>query len=106
MWEDAAKIITACVLANQMGLLHAMEDTLHIQFKILSCPKCSTFWMSLIWHLLSHRNALNSLAVSFLSSYAALWLMLALDALSVIYNSLYEKIRNKAESSTDTDALP
>ena len=107
MWKEAVLIPIACVLAIQMGLIGEIGKLIRYEFRILSCPKCLTFWVSLSCHLLLHRPVIDSVAVSFLSSYAALWLCLLYDALAVAYNRGYEKITQEtsdapeAESSAD-----
>lgn len=106
MWKDAVLVTLSCVLAIQMGLIEAIGKVLHYEFKILSCPKCLTFWFSLAVHLLHRAPVLESVTVSFLSSYAALWLCLLYDALAILYNYAYEKLSPQedapeAESSSD-----
>ena len=48
---------------------------------------------------------LPTIAISFIASYAAMWLTLALDAATVKYNRLYEKITENpgTEESTGQD---
>ena len=100
MWKDAVLITLSCVLAVQMGLVDAVSKAIHYEFHILSCAKCSSWWLSLGWHLFRSRGIVESVAVSFLSAYVALWLALALDALAILYNKAYAKIEQK---TTDTD---
>ena len=100
MIRDAAMVTIACVLAIQMGLVGAVEDFLHYEFRVLSCPKCATFWVSLGVHLLSSRPIIDSVAASFIASYVANWLALIYDAFAVLYNKYYEKL---SEQTTDTD---
>lgn len=92
MWNDALLITVAAVLAVQMGLVDAAGRVLRYRFRILSCPKCATFWCSLAWHLLSGRGPVESVGVSFLSSYLALWLVLLYDRMAVLYNKAYGKV--------------
>ena len=111
MWKDAVLITLSCVLAIQMGLVNAVGKLIHYEFRVLSCPKCSVWWLSLGWHLFSSRSLLPSVAVSFLSSYSALWLALLIDSLAIVYNRLYERIEkestdtDKAEPSTSSDEV-
>lgn len=100
MLKDAALITLACVLAIQMGLVRAVGSFLHYEFRVLSCPKCATFWLSLGIHLVGSRPLIDSVAVSFASSYVAQWLALIYDALAVLYNRAYESIN---EETDDTD---
>ena len=95
MFLDALLIIVSCVLIVQMGLIDAIEKIIPYRFKILSCPKCLVFWSSLIWHLATGRGVLLSIGTSFVSSYVALWLVLAYDFMAIVYNKTYEKIEQK-----------
>ena len=110
MWKEAAEIIIVCTLASQMGLIGAIENILRVQFRILSCPKCLAFWLSLVWHLFHHRAIMNALAVSFLSSYVTLWICLLYDWTATAYNKIYKKIEKKTTASAKdkprSDAMP
>ena len=103
MWKEAIQITVVCVLAIQMGLVEAIGKAIRYEFRILSCPKCATFWLSLGIHLLHSRPLLPAIFVSFLSAYIALWLTLAYDYIATKYNKAYQKITDTtaAESSTD-----
>ena len=85
--------MTVCsVLFIGMGLSGEIQRILGFSWRILNCPKCLTFWCVPAVLLLGRNPALHAVAVSFLCSYAAMWLTLALDAAAVKYNRLYEKI--------------
>lgn len=104
MWWEAAQITLVSVLAIQMGLVEAIEETIHYKFRILSCPKCCVLWVSLGWHLFQSHPLLESVFVSFLSSYASLWLCLMYDAIAIVYNHAYEKINPKNTASAETES--
>lgn len=91
------------VLFNHMGLCEAAERVLHYKFRILSCSKCGTFWMTLITLLVGGTKLLESVTVSFVMAYIALWLELLLAAMAKFYESTYDKISEtetpKAEAS-------
>jgi hypothetical protein len=99
MFREAAVLTASCVLFVQMGLSQAIQEKLHFQSAVLSCPKCCTFWSVLILSLVQRQGFVYSVAASFISSYVALWLVLIYDCLATIYNYLYDKITKK----TDTD---
>lgn len=92
MGLEAALVAVSCVLFVQMGLSGAIQETLHFKSRILSCPKCLTFWSVLVWNLAHGTQTVVSVAASFILSYAALWVALILDGLTVLYNSLYDAI--------------
>ena len=107
MDREAALVAVCCVLFVQMGLSGAIQDTLRIRSRILSCPKCLTFWAVLAWELAHRAGPLPSAAASFILSYAATWAALILDGLAVLYNALYDAITEKDDgASEDAEAGP
>ena len=99
-------ITVACVLYINMGLRDAIVERIGFSLPITGCQKCLTFWIVLVSNLIHRSPITECLAVSFLCSYAALWLSLAYDALATIYNRLYERITNHAYAkSTDPETL-
>ena len=80
------------VLFNHMGLCEAIEGVLHYRFKILSCDKCGTFWLTLTTLLIGGTNVLKSVTISFVMAYLALWFGLLLAIMSRFYERLYDKI--------------
>ena len=103
MEKEAALVAVCCVLFVQMGLSKAVQDLLRFKSRILSCPKCLTFWSVLVWNLAHGTPAVSSVAFSFILSYAALWAVLILDGLAVLYNALYDAI-NETTENTPEDA--
>lgn len=91
---DIACIIFACVTANHLGLIKAAEDLSGYRLYVVNCPKCLTFWSVMLYGCCDdvHTAPLMVLAISFLSSYLALWLELAEGYLDLIYMKAYEKI--------------
>ena len=106
MWKDAAMLTVACVLYINMGLHDAIVKRIGFSLPITGCPKCLCFWSVLLSNILHRSPIVECVAVSFLCSYSALWLSLAYDALSTLYNKLYERITNQADAkSTDPETL-
>ena len=57
--------------------------------------------------LLLHGNkVLESVAASFVSAYAALWLSLLYDAVALVYNRLYDKITETTDTNQETGPDP
>lgn len=105
MWKEAAEITASCVLFIGMGLEAEVERILSCRFSILSCPKCLTFWSVMVFGVIAGHGLLETIAVSFLSSYAALWLSLLCDELTTIYNKIYETINEQTDGdSEDSEA--
>lgn len=92
-WADTACIVFACVAANHLGLVDALERTLKLRLPVVNCPKCATFWATLAHTLLCCRTGwITSLAVSLLLAYAALWLELGMGIVDYYYSRIYDKI--------------
>ena len=101
---EAVLIMISCVLFVQMGLSGAITEALHTDLPIVSCPKCLTWWICLMY-LVSHEyGIIESVAASFILSYAALWLALLYDCLAVLYNKTYDKLSKTNDTSEDAEA--
>ena len=98
-WIDIAGIVFIAVTMNHLGLVKAIEDTIDRELRIVNCPRCLTFWSALAYSVITSRNAIASLAISFLASYTALWLELLEGYIDTLYINVYEKIY----PNTDTD---
>ena len=92
MWKDAAALALGCVLFINMGLSEAIQEFFGIQSRLLSCPKCLTFWTTLAFLLISRCSFVLAVGGSFLFSYSALWADLGLSMLNKIYNELSEQL--------------
>ena len=103
MWKDALLLTVSVVLFVQMGLSEAIQSVLRFKSRVLSCPRCTSFWTVLVWSLLHRNGLLPSVAASFLCSYLSLWLALAYDAVAVIYNKAYGKISTKDTAKANAD---
>ena len=105
-WIDIVSIVFVCVTANHLGLIGKIEEIMgefpllkkfiekrnHIP--VISCPKCFTFWSVLAYGLWSvgFSDLPLLLAVSFLASYAAIWIELFEGFIDTLYQKLYDKI--------------
>lgn len=106
MIREAALITTSCVLFIQMGLSGEIQERLGVQSRVLSCPKCMTFWSVLAWMLCARAGLVLSVAASFICAYAALWAALILDGLTALYNHLYDTITKTTDTSETPEAQP
>ena len=104
MIYEAALITLSCVLFVQMGLADAVRNTLKIQSRIISCPKCLTFWSCIVYFIVRGNPIVTSVAASFISAFVSLWLSLAFDVIAAIYNSIYEQ--NNATPASAKSANP
>ena len=102
-WIDIAAIVFICVTANHLGLVKAIEDTLHRELKVINCPKCLTWWSSLVYSIITSCEPIPSLAISFLCSYLALWLELFEGYIDTLYTKVYGKIFTTSDDTASTD---
>ena len=101
-WIDIAGIIFVCVTANHLGLVKAIEEELDRELTIVNCPKCGSFWCTLVYTIFVTREPISSLAISFLASYIAIWLELFEGFIDSLYNKVYEKIYSNPTDNTAT----
>lgn len=103
-WKDIVLLILSCVLANHMGLISAIEKIINHRLPIVNCIKCLTFWIVLIFCLSSGFNLKISVAISFLSSYIAIWLELFFGYIDICYEKIYDSIYKDSETSAETNS--
>ena len=108
-WSGIAWIIVACTSANHLGLIRAVEGVIHHRLPVVNCTKCLTFWSVLAYGVAAANpsfptlhSSLRLLAVSFLASYAAIWLELLMYFIDTVYNCIYGTI-NKINPEEDGD---
>lgn len=77
------------VMFIHMGLGEVIGRILHIDFVLLRCVKCITFWSILIYSLLIVSLPVEAaIALSFILGYAAIWAELLLGKIAMIYEKL------------------
>ena len=108
MWIDIASIVFVCVTMNHLGLVGEIGKIIGKDIPILSCPKCATFWFTLAYMIGKMGLSIIPqiplvLAVSFLASYAALWVELAEGYIDTLYTRTYEKIYDTPDDTTAPD---
>lgn len=106
MIPEAAMVTASCVLFISMGLADEVQARVPFRLRILTCPKCLTFWCVLLSNVFSGTSLVRSVAVSFGFSYLALWASLLLDYLTIQYNRMYEKITKNTGTAKAEDAGP
>lgn len=102
-WTDIAMLMASATMANHMGLVDAVERVLGFGLPILNCPKCCTFWLTLLYTLLAGETVIHSVAISFLMAYLAYWFNLILGVADTLYNRIYESaFTTEAAGTEDT----
>jgi len=79
-------------IAVHLGLSVAIGK---IVTKILSCPKCLTFWSSMLFLYLFGCNIFIAVVLSLLGAYIANWFALLLTKLNQKYYELWQRLNNK-----------
>lgn len=105
-WMDIAGIVFVCVTMNHLGLVGAAEEMIGRKIPIVNCPKCSTMWATLVYLFGETEKCglVAVLAISFLASYAAIWVELLEGYVDIIYMKLYEKIYHTSNDTPAADA--
>ena len=102
---DIACIVFVCVTMNHLGLVKAIEDVTKLKLPIVNCVKCFTFWCVLAYCSLTLHDVVAVLAISFFTSYAAVWLELIEGFIDSLYLKCYEKIySDPADDTVAADA--
>ena len=104
MWIDIASIVFICVTMNHLGLIEEIEHIYGHKIKVINCPKCASFWLTLAYGLWGtgsfYVDFVLILAISFLASYLALWLELFEGYIHTLYMKIYEKIYPNVKNDT------
>ena len=103
---DVACIVFVSVTANHLGLIGNAEEIIGREIPILDCPKCLSFWCTLVYLICCEKaayttahGAIMALATSFTASYTAIWL----EMLEGFIDFLYMKCYGKIYSDTDNE---
>ena len=96
MITDVASMVFACVCANHLGLVSAVEALVRIKLPVINCVKCLSFWIVLVFLLLHHVSVIHSLAASFFAAYSAMWLELFMGYVDYLFGKIYDKIYTTA----------
>lgn len=109
-WIDIAAVVFFSTAVNHLGLIAAIERVIHHRLPVVNCPKCLTFWGTLIYGVSGDgiTAALLSvlprlLAISILCSYLAIWLELLMYAIDTLYNRIYGILEDNSEEDRDED---
>ena len=97
-------LMVIVVLFNHMGLREAVEKVLGYKFRILSCAKCGTFWLSLMFLVGNGTHLIASIMLSFVMAYIALWFELLLAVMAKCYESTYDKISETKADEADVSS--
>lgn len=106
-WMDIAAIVFACTTINHLGLIAAIERTVHLRLPVINCTKCFTFWSVLGFGMSGDGISANPsclarlLAISILCAYIAVWLELLEGYIDTLYTKIYDKIYPTTDTPAD-----
>ena len=107
-WRDIAAIVFVCTAVNHLGLIETIEGIIKREIPVVNCPKCASFWATLIYLLLETKGNLLDfpvwLAISLLCSYIAIWVELFMYAIDTLYNIIYGILKNNEEDGGENGA--
>jgi len=95
-------LMFAFTCANHLGMVSKIEDIFGISLQIINCPKCSTFWSTLIYMIVSTKDVIGAVAMSFFFAYLAIWTELAMCVIDYFYKRIYEKVISDTASDKAT----
>ena len=87
IWTALITMMTAC-LAQHLGLPQAIAS---VMLKVCKCPKCLTFWITLLVLLMFGYDIFIASALSILMSYLSHYFGLLLMLLNNLYDILWQK---------------
>ena len=87
-------LITACIvmLAHHLGLITKVADVIS---QIAGCCRCSVFWTVLAITVITGVEPLLCVFVAIVLAYASEWASLVLYAANKLYDTLWQRIKNK-----------
>lgn len=95
-----ACIFVSCVLFIHLGLGDTISEILHVDFILLRCVKCLTFWCVLGYSIV-RLPVEQSVCVAFVCSYVSLWAELLLGIIANRYEKYSENV-DAEESEADS----
>lgn len=97
-------IVFCCVAANHLGLIKAIEAVTKCHgLPIVSCPRCLSFWCTLLYGAINGYCVINTISVAFLGAWLAPWLELAMGYTDTFYYKGYDAIYNTKDDTASAD---
>lgn len=91
---EIASILFSSVAINHLGLVAAVEKVIAHRLPVINCPKCLSFWATLIYGCSVCCDSIAALpqtvALSLLCAWLAVWLDLAMGIIDHLYIKVYD----------------
>lgn len=91
IWTALIAMMVAC-MAQHLGLPQALAD---VMAKVADCPKCFTFWITLIVLLIVGGNILIAIMLAVLMAYASYYWGLVIMWMKKRYDKLWQSISRR-----------
>lgn len=82
----------AAMLGQHLGIADKLSE---LTVEVAKCPKCTTFWVTLIVLVLYGYDFIAGVALSLLMAYLSYWFGIILILMQKLYNILWEKANKK-----------
>ena len=104
MWSDIVALTFAAVAINHLGLIAAIEGIIKRKLWIIDCPKCLSFWSTLIYQIAAGDFFVGSVAISLTCAWLAIWLELGMGFTDLLFDKAYERIYPETTAADETSA--
>lgn len=91
IWLALMAMMAAC-LAQHLGLPQAVAMVLA---KVAKCPKCLTFWITLIVLLIAGCETFFAIMLAIVMAYASYYFGLIIFILQSLYNRIWERVNKE-----------
>ena len=91
-WLTALITAYIVMLAHHLGLITKVDDVIS---QIAGCCRCSVFWAMLATTVITGVKPLLCVLASIVLAYASEWASLCLFAANKLYDTLWQRIKNK-----------
>lgn len=103
MWSDIAALTFAAVAINHLGLIDAIKKVIRCkQLPVIDCPKCLSFWSTLVYQVAEGCFGMDSVAISLACAWLAVWLELGMGFSDLLFEKAYERIYTETTAANQT----
>ncbi|WP_302821612.1 hypothetical protein [Parabacteroides goldsteinii] len=92
MFLIALTAALAAMLGHHLGLVERLSE---LAMEVAKCPKCTTFWVTLIVLVFSGCGLVAAVALSLAMAYLSFWFGFVLVELQKLYDWIWKRIDKK-----------
>ena len=86
-------VMVVATVAVHLGL---PQEAAKVMSKVCQCPKCMSFWSTLIVLIFLGEDIITSAALSLFIAYLSNWFGILLHLLNKLYDKLWERVNRKS----------